>query len=57
MGSDSSTFSSTTMPIGEVFDPENINLTDGIKLKEITSLSDSYAATSYIVAGYVEPED
>jgi outer membrane receptor for ferrienterochelin and colicin len=52
-GSDSSTFSSTYLPVGEVFDPENINLTDGIKLKEITALSDSYSAMSYIVAGYL----
>jgi hypothetical protein len=53
MASDESVFASTTLPVSEVFANENINLTDGIKLKEITALSDSYNAESQIFAGYL----
>jgi TonB-dependent receptor len=47
-----STFGSTTLPVDEVFVDENINLTDGIKLTEITSPSDSYNASNNQIAGY-----
>ncbi|MDX9772166.1 MAG: TonB-dependent receptor [Bacteroidales bacterium] len=53
MASESSTFAWTTLPVSDIFMTENINLTDGIKLKEITSLSDSYNASSRILAGYL----
>ncbi len=48
-----SLFDMTTLPVNEIFTDANINLTDGIKLTEITSLSDSYHATNKQVAGYV----
>ena len=41
-----SVFGMTTLPINEVFKDENLNLTDGIKLTEVTSLSDSYNASN-----------
>lgn len=50
---DASAFSATSLGVSEIFKPENINLTDGIRLKEITALSDSYDATSSILAGYI----
>ena len=50
---DASGFSITSLPVSEIFNPANINLTDGIKLKEITALSDSYNASSTILAGYL----
>lgn len=50
---ESSSFSSTTMQVQEIFSPENINLTDGIRLKEITALSDSYDASAMMLAGYL----
>jgi outer membrane receptor for ferrienterochelin and colicin len=46
-------FSSTTLPINEIFVDENINLTNGIKLAEVTSLSDSYNASNKQIAGYI----
>lgn len=51
--SNSSTMAMTTLPIDEIFTDKNINLTDGIKLEEITSLSDSYKASNKQIAGYV----
>jgi TonB-dependent receptor len=48
-----SVFGMTTLPVNEVFQDENINLTDGIKLIEITSLSDSYNASNKLIAGYI----
>lgn len=53
MASENSAFSWTSLPVSEIFAPENINLTDGIRLKEITSLSDSYDASSSILATYL----
>ncbi|MDM8003717.1 MAG: carboxypeptidase-like regulatory domain-containing protein, partial [Bacteroidota bacterium] len=50
---ETSPFSTTTMPVQEIFSPENINLTDGIRLKEITALSDSYDASTQVLAGYM----
>jgi outer membrane receptor for ferrienterochelin and colicin len=50
---DASPFSTTTMPVEEIFSTENINLTDGIRLKEITALSDSYDASALVLAGYL----
>lgn len=49
---DASPFSATSLPVQEIFAPGNINLTDGLKLKEITALSDSYGASSGVLAGY-----
>jgi outer membrane receptor for ferrienterochelin and colicin len=51
--SNSSTFGKTTLPVEEIFTDNNINLTDGIKLMEITSLSDSYTASNTQMAGYL----
>lgn len=53
VSNDESPFTSTSLPVGEIFQSENINLEDGIKLKEITSLSDSYDASAMILAGYL----
>jgi len=53
MGSDASTFAYSSLPVSEIFIPENINLSDGLKLKEITALSDSYDASSAVMAGYL----
>lgn len=50
---EASSFASTSMRIAEIFNAQNINLTDGIKLKEITALSDSYEARASIFAGYL----
>ncbi len=52
-GSSASLFSRTTLPVDEIFTDENINLTDGIKLNEITALSDSYTASNMQTAGYL----
>jgi TonB-dependent receptor len=49
----SSTYGMTSLPVNEVFTNENINLTTGIKLAEITSPSDSYNASNKIIAGYI----
>ncbi len=51
--SSASTFGQTTLPVDQIFTDENINLTDGIKLVEITSLSDSYTASNLQMAGYL----
>lgn len=48
-----SDFARTSLPADEVFTDENINLTSGIKLSEITSLSDSYEAANNLLAGYL----
>jgi outer membrane receptor for ferrienterochelin and colicin len=53
MASDSSTFSGSTLPVEEIFSSENINLTSGIKLVEMTSKSDSYKATYENYAAYL----
>lgn len=47
-----SLFSITSLPVDEIFREENINLTNGIKLTEITSLSDSYKASNRQMAAY-----
>jgi hypothetical protein len=51
--SKSSLFDVTTLSVNEIFSDANINLTDGIKLTEITSLSDSYDASNRQFAGYI----
>jgi hypothetical protein len=51
--SSASEFSTTTLPINEIFVDPNINLTTGIKLGEVTSLSDSYDASNKQLAGYI----
>ena len=53
MGSEASMYPSSSLPVEEILAPENINLTDGLKLKEVTALSDSYDASSSIFAGYL----
>ena len=53
VSSDTSPFASTSLPVQEIFAAENINLTDGIRLKEITALSDSYEASAMVLAGYL----
>ena len=44
---------STILPVDQIFADKNINLTNGIKLTEITSPSDSYKASNNQVAGYI----
>jgi TonB-dependent receptor len=51
--SSESTFSLTTLPVDQIFTDQNINLTNGIKLAEITSPSDSYTASNKQVSGYI----
>jgi outer membrane receptor protein involved in Fe transport len=51
--SNASTLGVTSLPVGEIFTNENINLTDGIKLSEITSPSDSYNASNKQISGYI----
>jgi hypothetical protein len=51
--SSSSTFDRTVLPVDEIYSDENINLTDGIKLSEVTSLSDSYNASNNQISGYI----
>ncbi len=51
--SNASTLSLTSLPVNEVFTNDNLNLTDGIKLTEITSLSDSYTASNKQYSGYL----
>ncbi|MBG0859374.1 MAG: TonB-dependent receptor [Bacteroidales bacterium] len=52
-GSPESIFGQTTLPVDRIFADENINLTTGIKLMEVTALSDSYTAANHQVAGYL----
>lgn len=52
-GSLESVFGQTSLPVEKIFTAENINLSDGIKLMEVTSLSDSYTASNNQIAGYV----
>jgi len=51
-GSPGSRFSQTSMPVNEIFRDENINLSDGIKLVEMTALSDSYDASNLQMSAY-----
>jgi hypothetical protein len=51
--SNASDFDKTTLSVEDIFVDENINLTNGIKLSEITSPSDSYSASNKQVAGYL----
>jgi len=51
--SNQSEFGMTNLPVDEVFTDANINLTNGIKLTEITSLSDSYSASNKQISGYI----
>jgi len=51
--SNESVFTMTTLPVDDVFTDDNINLTKGIKLTELTSPSDSYSASNKQVAGYI----
>lgn len=51
-GSNASYFDKTNLPIDQIFTDENINLIDGIKLMEVTNLSDSYTASNHQIAGY-----
>ena len=52
-GSSESTFGQTTLPVDQIFTDANINLTNGIKLTEVTALSDSYTASNNQIAGYL----
>jgi outer membrane receptor for ferrienterochelin and colicin len=52
-GSSGSLFSQTNLTVNEIFQDQNINLSDGIKLMEITALSDSYTASNLQMAGYL----
>lgn len=48
-----SNFGMTYLPVDQIFADENFNLNDGIKLGEVTSLSDSYDASNHQIAGYI----
>ena len=52
-GSIESTFGQTYLPVDEIFTDENINLSNGIKLTEVTALSDSYTAANNQISGYL----
>ncbi len=52
-GSSESGFGQTTLPVDQIFTNANINLSDGVKLAEVTALSDSYTASNLQVAGYL----
>jgi hypothetical protein len=52
-GSSESLFGQTYLPVSSIFTDENINLTTGIKLAEVTALSDSYTAGNKQLAGYL----
>ena len=52
-GSSLSAFDKTNLPVDQIFTDANLNLTDGIKLMEVTNLSDSYTASNLQVAGYL----
>jgi TonB-dependent receptor len=51
--SNASTLALTDLPVTEVFTNDNLNLINGIKLTEITSLSDSYSAFNKQFSGYI----
>jgi hypothetical protein len=51
--SNESVFDITTLPVNEIFTDDNTNLTNGIQLTEITSLSDSYYASNRQISGYI----
>ncbi len=51
--SSESVFGQTYLPVDQVFTDSNINLTTGIKLSEVTALSDSYTAGNNQLAGYI----
>ena len=48
-----STFGQATLPVDEIFSDANINLTNGIKLMEVTAGSDSYTGSNNQIAGYL----
>lgn len=52
-GSSESDFGQTSLPVDQIFTDANINLTNGIKLMEVTSPSDSYTASNLQIAGYL----
>ena len=51
--SNESSMGMSSLPVDQIFTDNNINLTNGIKLTEITSLSDSYNASNKQLAGYI----
>ena len=52
-GSLESAYGQTYLPISQIFTDENINLTNGIRLTELTALSDSYTAANKHIAAYL----
>lgn len=52
-GSPESTFGQTYLPVDQIFTDSNINLTTGIRLTEVTALSDSYTAGNNQISGYI----
>lgn len=52
-GSSVSGFGQTYLPVDQIFTDANINLTTGIKLTEVTALSDSYNAGNNQIAAYL----
>ncbi|HEX2922310.1 MAG TPA: carboxypeptidase-like regulatory domain-containing protein [Bacteroidales bacterium] len=43
----------TYLSVNDIFSDNNLNQTDGIKLSEITSISDSYKASNDLLASYI----
>lgn len=52
-GSSVSEFGQTYLPVDQIFTDANINLNTGIKLTEVTALSDSYNAGNNQIAAYL----
>lgn len=48
-----SSVSLVTLPIGQIFSDQNVGVTNGFKIDEITSKSDAYTAQNALIASYV----
>jgi outer membrane receptor protein involved in Fe transport len=49
----SSLFNIGNLPIEEIFAPQNINSTNGVKIDEQTNPNDSYTANNHLYAAYI----
>ena len=52
--SNSSLFNLGGLPVEQIFDPSNINPTNGVKIDEQTNPNDSYTATNLLMAAYAQ---
>lgn len=46
-------FNLTRLPIDQIFSPDNVGVTGGFKMDEITNLSDAYTAQNKLLANYI----